>query len=163
MRTFFEQYADEGTRARLDRIEPWLTQGEPEPEPLDEFAAIGVDDVDALRALFAPRFYFGCEADDPMVAWAFADRLNPAGARLRPMFSSDIGHWDVPQMNGVLAEAWELVDDGHLDLEAFRAFSFDNAVRFYGSLDPDCFAGTVIEQQAAAVLAQPDVERSPSV
>ena len=30
--------------------------------------------------LFVPRFYFGCEADDPLVAWAFAEKVNPLGA-----------------------------------------------------------------------------------
>ena len=30
------------------------------------------------------------------------------------MFSSDIGHWDVPDMAGVVAESFELVDDGLL-------------------------------------------------
>ncbi len=159
MRELVERYGDDRTRQALDRIAPWLTQGEDRPDPLDEFAALGVETVDELRALFAPRFYFGCEADDPMVAWAFAESLNPGGARLRPMFSSDIGHWDVPQMNGVLAEAWELVDDGHLDAEAFRAFTFENAVRFYGGLDPDCFADTVIADAAARILATPDPEK----
>lgn len=162
MRALFERHGDERTRAALGRIEPWLTQDEPRPQPLDEFAALDAGDLDELRSLFAPRFYFGCEADDPMVAWAFAERLNPAGARLRPMFSSDVGHWDVPQMSGVLAEAWELVEKGHLDAEAFRAFTFDNAVRFYGSLDSECFAGTAIEAQAAQVLASPDPERRAS-
>ena len=156
MRALFEEYGDAKTRNALDRLLPWLVQGEPEPDPLDEFAAIGAETVEGLRALFAPRFYFGCEADDPMVAWAFADRLNPGGATLRPMFSSDVGHWDVPAMDGVLAEAYELVDDGHLDADQFRAFTFENAVRFYGSLDPDCFAGTTIETEAARVLAEPD-------
>ena len=38
----------------------------------------------------------------------------PHGARLNAMFASDIGHWDVPDLRGVLPEAWELVEDGHL-------------------------------------------------
>lgn len=153
MRKLVEDYGDERTLAALDQIAPFLTQGEPTPDPIDEFAAVGVDSVEAFRELFAPRFYFGCEADDPMVAWAFNTRLNPAGATLRPMFSSDIGHWDVPQMNGVLAEAFELVEKQHLDPDQFRAFTFENAVRFYGGLDPDAFNGTLIESEARAVLA----------
>ena len=55
-----------------------------------------------------------------------------------------------------IVEAYELVDDGHLDLEQFRAFTFENAVRFYACLDPDFFAGTIVETEAAAVLASPD-------
>ena len=47
---------------------------------------------DELRQHFAERFYFGCEADDPMTAWAFDRHGNH---RLRPIFSSDVGHFDV--------------------------------------------------------------------
>ena len=118
-----------------------------------------IDELYHNEWLFVPHFYFGCEADDPMVAWAFNDRINPAGAKLRPMFSSDIGHWDVPDMAGVLAEAHELVDDGHLDLAQFREFTFENAVRFYACLDPDFFAGTAVEAEAAKVLARESRER----
>ena len=120
---------------------------------LDEFEAVGAKTVDELRDLFVGHFYFGCEADDPMVAWAFNDKLNPAGAQLRPMFSSDMGHWDVPYMDAVLTEAFALVTDGHLDLEQFRTFTFENAVRFYACLDPGFFDGTAVEAEAAAVLA----------
>ena len=153
LRDYFERYGDKRTQDARARVEPWLAQGEVAPDPLDEFAAVGADSLDELRELFVPRFYFGCEADDPMVVWAFQDRLNPAGARLRPMFSSDVGHWDVLQMNGVLAEAFELVDDGHIDHQAFRAFTFENAVRFYGSLDPACFEATAIAREAAEILS----------
>jgi predicted TIM-barrel fold metal-dependent hydrolase len=154
LRRLFERYGDARTRAASPRIEAWIAAGEPRPEPLDEFAALGAKTADELRELFVPRFYFGCEADDPMVSWAFSARTNPGGAVLRPMFSSDIGHWDVPEMNAVLLEAHELVDDGHLDAEQFRAFTFENAVRFYGSLDRDFFAGTAVEAEAAAVLSR---------
>ena len=74
-------------------------------------------------------------------------------SRLNALFGSDIGHWDVPQMNAVLVEAYELVDDGHLDLEQFRTFSFENAVQFYACLDPGFFEGTAIEAEAATFLS----------
>ena len=45
-----------------------------------------------------PHFYFGCEADDPLVAWAFDREGQSLGARLRAIFGSDISHWDVPDM-----------------------------------------------------------------
>ena len=62
--------------------------------------------VDDLRARFEPNFYFGCEADDPLVAWAFRDDVNPLGARLRPVLGSDISHWDVRDMTEPVAEAY---------------------------------------------------------
>ena len=39
----------------------------------------------------------------------------------------------------------------------FRDFTFENAVRFWGEVNPDFFKGTVVEKQAAEVLAQPAV------
>ena len=36
----------------------------------------------------------------------------------------------------------------------FRDFMFTNAVRFWGEVNGDFFKGTVVEKQAAAVLAQ---------
>jgi predicted TIM-barrel fold metal-dependent hydrolase len=148
-----EEWGDERIRANLPAIEAHLAAGEPAPPRLDEFEAVGAETAEELRDLFVPHFYFGCEADDPTVAWAFNDRLNPVGATLRPMFSSDVGHWDVPEMAGVLEEAYELVEDGHLDAQQFRAFTFDNAVHFYASLDRDFFAGTRIADEAKRVLA----------
>ena len=54
-----------------------------------------------IRDLFVPNFYFGCEADDPINAMAFDTRKLPFGAKLNAIFSSDIGHWDVPDMTEV--------------------------------------------------------------
>ena len=106
---------------------------------------------EALRQHFAERFYFGCEADDPITAWAFDKH---GQHRLRPIFSSDVGHFDVIDMSEVLEEAWELVEHGLLTEDDFRDFMFGNAVRFWGEVKPDFFKGTVVEKAAAEVLAQ---------
>jgi len=79
-----------------------------------------------------------------MNAIAFARDKVPLGARLRPVFASDIGHWDVPDFRGVLPEAWELVENGHLDEEDFRAFTCGNAVELLRATNPDFFAGTAV-------------------
>ena len=103
-----------------------------------------------------PRYYFGCEADDPVNAWAFNRRANPMGARLNAIFSSDIGHFDVPDMSAVLLHAWELVERGLLDLADFRRFTFTNGAALHTSLNPRFFEGTRVAKEAAAVLkAQP--------
>ena len=153
MREHFERYGDAQSAERWSSIEPWLAKGEPFPDPLDEFAAIGAESVQEFQELFVPRFYFGCEADDPMVAWAFNRRLNPGDAQLRPMFSSDMGHWDVSDMSTLLSEAFGLVENGHLDAQEFRTFTFENAVRFYACLDPNFFEGTAVEEEAARLLS----------
>ena len=136
-------------------------------EGLDESSGLtgGVEDVDDyyrckiakkedIRDLFVPRFYFGCEADDPVNAWAFNKKSNPMGARLNALFSSDIGHFDVPDMTEVVPEAYELVEHGLITDDDFRDFMFTNAVRFWGEVNPDFFKGTAVEKQAAEVLAQ---------
>jgi hypothetical protein len=60
----------------------------------------------------------------------------PDGARLNAIFSSDIGHFDVPDMTEVVPEAYELVEHELLDDDDFRDFMFANAVRFWGEVNP---------------------------
>ncbi len=129
--------------------DPGLTGG---VEDVDDYFRCKIGRKDDLRELFVPRFYFGCEADDPINAWAFNRQANPMGARLNALFSSDIGHFDVPDMAEVVPEAYELVEHGLLTDDDFRDFMFANAVRFWGEVNPDFFKGTVVEKAAADVL-----------
>jgi len=122
-------------------------------EDLDDYFRCKIGKKEDIKDLFVPRFYFGCEADDPVNAWAFKRDANPMGARLNAIFSSDIGHFDVPDMAAVVPEAYELVEDGLIDDNDFRDFMFANAVRFWGEVNPDFFKGTAVEKQAAEVLA----------
>jgi hypothetical protein len=124
-------------------------------ENLDDYARCQITRKEDIRDLFVPRYYFGCEADDPLNAWAFNPRATPMHARLNALFSSDIGHFDVPDMTEVVPEAYELVEDGLITDADFRDFMFANAVRFWGEVNPDFFKGTVVEKQAAEVLAKP--------
>ena len=121
---------------------------------LDDYFRCEIKAKRDIKELFVPRFYFGCEADDPSNAWAFNRKANPMGARLNAIFSSDVGHFDVPDMTEVVPEAYELVEDGLMDDNDFRDFMFGNAVRFWGEVDPDFFKGTVVEKAASEVLAQ---------
>ena len=86
-----------------------------------------------------------------MNAWAFAGGVNPLHARLQALFSSDIGHWDVPVLADVTWEAHEGVRQGRFSEADFRDFVFENPVRFWSATNPDFFAGTRVEQ----VLKQP--------
>ena len=104
------------------------------------------------RGLFVEPFFFGCEADDPINAHAFNSKVNPLGARLRAIFSSDIGHWDVTDVGEVVEEAYELVEHELMTEEDFRDFTFTNAAHFYGDMNPDFFKGTVVEEEAGRVL-----------
>ncbi len=123
------------------------------PEEYDEFTALGVERVEQLRDLFVDRFYFGCESDDRTAAFAYSD-ANAFGAHLKPMFSSDISHFDVPDMSTVLPSAYRLLADGLLTEAQFRDFMFANAVRLHGGANPAFFRGTAIQSEAERVLRQ---------
>jgi predicted TIM-barrel fold metal-dependent hydrolase len=139
----------------------WVDLGEPAPGfgsgpgvedvPEDDFARCAIQQPEDFVDLFATRFYFGCEADDTSTRLAFARDVNPFHAELRPIFSSDIGHWDVPDMRLVLGEAYGLVEEGWLTEGEFHDFTFRNVVRFYRSTNPDFFAGTVVAEAAGQV------------
>jgi predicted TIM-barrel fold metal-dependent hydrolase len=120
---------------------------------VDEFAACGLASEDDIPRRFVPNFFFGCEADDPLVHHAFDTTSLPGGEPLRAIFGSDVGHWDVPDMRGVLHEAYELVEEGRLDRAQFRAFTFENAARFYTDSNPRFFEGTAIASDVAKLLA----------
>jgi predicted TIM-barrel fold metal-dependent hydrolase len=137
-----------------------LTIGINVPEELDDYAACGIKRAEDIRDLFAAKFYFGCEPDDPTVAWAFNTRTNPHGARINAIFSSDISHWDVPDMRGVLPEAYELVEHGLINEDNFRDFVFANAARFLTSANPGFFKGTVVEKQVQELIASSPAEQA---
>jgi hypothetical protein len=111
---------------------------------VDDFAESGLRSEDDIADVFTRQLAFGCEADDPMNALAFDKRLVPRGSTLRAMFASDISHWDVPDMTGVLPEAWEQVADGRLTEEQFAAFTYGNARDVLTAVNPGFFDGTGI-------------------
>jgi hypothetical protein len=123
-------------------------------EQLDDYARCEIANAQDIRDLFCRTFYFGCEADDPVNAWAFDRRVNPYGAQMKTLLGSDIGHFDVTDMSEVLLEAHELVDHGLINQDQFKEFVFTNAVRFWGDGNREFFSGTVVESAASQVLAQ---------
>jgi len=140
----------EALKARDGYPDPelWMTGG---IDDLDDFGACKITKKQDWIDLYATPYYFGCEADDRMNATAFW-KANPFGAQLNAIYSSDIGHFDVIDMREPLAEAYELVEDGHITEANFRDFVFTNAVTLWGSQNPDFFKGTRVEKEAAAVL-----------
>jgi predicted TIM-barrel fold metal-dependent hydrolase len=122
----------------------------------DDFAACEIEQASDIHDLFVKPFWFGCEAEDRLSAWAFKAEHNAFGARLQATLGSDIGHFDVTNMAQVLPEAYEMVEDGFMTAADFRDFSFANAVRFFGGGNPSFFAGTSVEAAAAEVLSTPE-------
>jgi len=119
------------------------------PEDLhDDFDAAGISSKDDVRSTF-DHYYFGCEADDRATMWAFDKRL---GHRLRPIFSSDFAHFDVPDFGEVMPEAYENVERGFMSEQDFREFTFTNVARLHAGNNPAFFAGTAVEKAVAAEL-----------
>jgi predicted TIM-barrel fold metal-dependent hydrolase len=145
-----ERYAPDAPR-----VGGGLVRRPAEPEDmLDEWEACRIDSARDIKTLFADRFFFGCEADDPLTAMAFNTTVNPFGAELNAMMGSDIAHWDVPDMTHVLSEAWEMVENRWIDEAAFEKFTFTNPVRFYCGTNPAFFKGTVVESAVDRLLAE---------
>ena len=97
--------------------------------------------------------FFGCEADDPLAGLGYDTRRLPGDGAIRPIFSSDIGHWDVAHMNEVIPEAHEHVEHGWMSAEEFRGFVCDNSIRMYSEANPDFFQGSAVGDYAARLCA----------
>ena len=156
-RELLARWGDRPIAGEPHEVSVGLLGGAVDPDHLDEWAATGIERAEEFRERFTRTLYFGCEADDPITAWAFDTRKNPFGARLRAVFGSDIGHWDVVDMAEVVEEAYELVERGVMSAADFRAFAFENPVRLHGRGNPAFFDGTPVEAQARALLARPEL------
>ena len=121
-------------------------------DPSDDFAACAIAAREDFRELFLKPFFFGCEADDPITASAFDAKRNPMAARLNAIYGSDIGHFDVPDMSGVTAEAFEAVEHGRMTEDDFRDFVFVNPIKLWTALNPDFFKCTVVESAVSKYL-----------
>ena len=122
------------------------------PDITNDFHRSGVEKTEDIEDLFIPHFYFGCEADDPMNATGFNTTANPFGAQVRSVYSSDIGHWDVPDMTEVTEEAYQMVEHGVITEENFRDFVFVNPTSLWTGMNPDFFKGTVVEKEVDQLL-----------
>jgi predicted TIM-barrel fold metal-dependent hydrolase len=152
LQQFIDRYGDQRLKANADTIMNHLDVFRPNcsieelsrPEHVvDDFEAAGINSKEDVRAVFSDNFYFGCEADDRATMWAFDPRM---GVRLRPVFSSDFTHFDVPDFGEVIPEAFEMVEKGFVTAQDFREFTFTNAARLHTRNNPDFFKGTVVEQ-----------------
>jgi hypothetical protein len=147
------RYGTSLVQGKLDVAGDALGGTKEDPAMIDEWAAAKITNAEDIRDLFVPNFYFGCEADDPMNAWAFNSKVNPLGARLNAIFSSDIGHWDVPDMTEVTEEAYELVEHGIITEEDFRDFVFTNPAKLWVGMNPNFFKGTKVEDDVKKFTA----------
>ncbi len=140
-----EKYGNADVREKLAGRPGGIASQLGTDEGIDDFAACEIETVEDIQDLFVPRFFFGCEADDPLTAWAFNPATNPGGARLRATLGSDMGHWDVPDIRGILPEAFEMVERGLIDEADLRRFTFEYPCEFFAGVNPQFFDGTRVE------------------
>jgi predicted TIM-barrel fold metal-dependent hydrolase len=152
-RSLIRSHGSERFRSHLAdfeiQSEIWMSK---EESSTDDFARSGISSSGDLRQIFGTSYAFGCEADDPLNALAFDGTLAGDGVGLSAIFGSDLGHWDVPDMQRVVSEAWELVEHGALTPDDFRQFVFGNVVRTVTASNPDYFKGTSVEAEVRALL-----------
>jgi hypothetical protein len=123
-------------------------------EDLDDYSRCKITRKEDFTIFTCKRFYFGCEADDPINAWAFNRKANPMQRALNAFFSSDIGHFDVPDMTEVVPEAYELVEHG-CSTRTTSATSCSPTPCASGRGEPRLLQGHGGREQAAEVLARP--------
>ncbi|HEV8715753.1 MAG TPA: amidohydrolase family protein [Candidatus Binatia bacterium] len=151
-----KRYGGRVTEGKLDQLSKasgTTINTKAAPDTVNDFRLCGVEKEEDIRDLFIPPFYFGCEADDPMNATAFNTKANPFGVKIQAVFSSDIGHWDVPDMTEVTEEAYEMVEHGVITEADFRDFVFTNPTTLWTGMNPDFFKGTVVEKQVDKLMA----------
>jgi predicted TIM-barrel fold metal-dependent hydrolase len=141
----------------LDNTKSFTSDGRKQPgvDPdfIDDWKALDAKSCEDIRDLFIDSFYFGCEADDAMNYTAFNSKANKYGAKLKAMFSSDLGHWDVVDFGDILSETYEQVEKELMTEDDFRDFVFINPVTFATRLNRDYFKGTVVESAVDRLLA----------
>ena len=110
-----------------------FSRPQPAIENADNFTTVEMQRAEEMLELFVERFWFGCEADDPVTVHTSIAGQSLRQAALRAIFGANNGHWDVPDMAGVVAEAWELVEHDVMRPEDFRDFMFVNPLRLHAS------------------------------
>jgi predicted TIM-barrel fold metal-dependent hydrolase len=164
-RGLFAKYGNAAVLKRLDRLgkSEWAfkadslaqsAEGDVNSRGLDEFAKCGIERKEDFKDLYAKRFFFGCEADDPINIWAFNDKVNPMRVKLKAILASDIGHFDVTDITEIAEEAYEAVEHGLMSEEDFKAYSFTNPVDLWAAGNPDFFKGTIVEKAVSGYLSK---------
>ncbi|KYG04737.1 hypothetical protein BE21_45060 [Sorangium cellulosum] len=135
---------------------------QPPPEHRNDFAAAGIEKIEDIRDRWVNNFFFGSESDDRTIAAAFNDKANPLGAKINAIYSSDVGHWDVPDLTEALAESWNLVEEGIISAEDFKAYVFENPYKLYTEANASFFKGTRVEEKLKQrAQAKGDERRGP--
>ncbi len=153
----YTRYGGELVDGRLDKLGSGLgfhtdLIAPSDPGELNEFADAGIEKPEDVRDRFLNHFYFGTESDDSRVAQAFNRAALPFGDRVKAFLGSDSGHWDVPDITTVTANAYSLVEQEIITEEDLHYFLSIHPLELYTSLNRDFFKGTAVEKEAEEYL-----------
>lgn len=124
---------------------------QPVGSELEDFGAAGIETIEDIRDRWVNNFFFGSESDDRTIAAAFNDKANPLNVKINAIYSSDVGHWDVPDLTAPLAESWDLVKEGVISEADFKSYVFANPYKFYTEANPNFFKSTAIESKVSNI------------
>ena len=128
--------------------------GQVQPWARNEFEDSGITDEADLARIFGEQFFYGCESDDMSVHRALDGPGNKLGVTLRALFSSDIGHWDVPRLTDPVPQSWRLVERGLLSAADYQRFVFDLSARLHMEMNPAFFVGTRVEVETSKLPSE---------
>ncbi|MFV5516920.1 amidohydrolase family protein [Acinetobacter gerneri] len=141
------EYSDDQIIESVFGVASSFRYREQNPHEINDFALAKIEKIEDIYDRWVPNFYFGNEADDRTIVGALNPKANPFGKKVNALYSSDSGHWDVPELTEPLAESYDLVREGAITEQDFKALVFDNPYRFYTENNPDFFKGTQVEQK----------------
>lgn len=141
------EYSDQQLLDSVFGVASALRFREQKPADINDFALAKIEKLQDIHDRWVPNFYFGNEADDRTIVAALNPKGNPFGIKVNALYSSDSGHWDVPELTEPLAEAYDLVLEGAISPQDFKAMVFDNPYRFYTANNPEFFKGTQVEHK----------------
>ena len=143
-----------GRLSRLDEGLGLLSEPMIEGASIDDFAESLLSSLRTSRTYSTPSSSSAARPMTPWLPWPSTNASTHGGARTPALFASDIGHRDVPDFCRVLEEAWEPVEQGLLDPEGFRHFTFANPVRLWAGTNPGFFEGTSVEEAVREELTR---------
>ena len=75
MLELIDEHGHKSMQSRRSDIERMIEAGDATPSQVDDWHRVQMESVEEMKDLFVEPFYFGCEADDPMNAWAFNSKV----------------------------------------------------------------------------------------
>ena len=159
----FDQYGDDRVRAGLGELRAYFSRPSGAARAARRVRGRGARLGRRPPRPLRPELLLRVRGRRPARRVGVRRARQPAGARLRPIFGSDISHWDVPDMTEPVEEAYELVEDGVIGEREFRELMFLNPARLHAEMNPGFFDGTVCEHAVRAELSRTVTRAQPYI